>query len=381
MKKLNLIIYGVTGTIGSSTLSVINQNKHLFNIEGITCNRNLKKLLLIANRYKIKKIGFNANIEKLDKNKFKGFKVYDNITKFDNMVSNKTDVVIYAISGLSSLHLLLELLKKGKKIGIANKECIISYGKKIIKIANKYETDLIPLDSEHNSIYHLLKINSHDIKTVTLTATGGPFLNLSQNKLKLIKPHQALKHPIWKMGQKISIDSSTMMNKALEIIEAKYLFNLKDEQIDAVVHPQAIVHSLINYNNGASSALMYQPDMKVPISSLLLNFKQYSKKTKKVDLKTLSSLNFYPVDIKKFPAMKLVYEVMKMDGLAPNVFNYLNEILVQHFLDKKICFTDIIDLNKLNLELTFSKNSNIPNPKLEDIKNINSWIDKNIYIR
>ena len=130
MKKLNLIIYGVTGTIGSSTLSVINQNKHLFNIEGITCNRNLKKLLLIANRYKIKKIGFNGNIDELDKNRFKGFKVYDNISKFDNMVSNKTDVVIYAISGLSSLHLLLELIKKGKKIGIANKECIISYGKK-----------------------------------------------------------------------------------------------------------------------------------------------------------------------------------------------------------------------------------------------------------
>ena len=181
-------------------------------------------------------------------------------------------------------------------------------------------------------------------------------------------------------GKKISIDSATMMNKALEIIEAKYLFNLRNNQISAIIHPQSIVHAIINYKNGVSTALMYKPDMKVPISSLFFNFNEFSKKNKSIDVADLNKLEFFEIDESRFPAFTLVYDVLQNEGLYPNVFNYLNELLVDFFLKGKIKFTDIVDLNRKNMELIFKKNANLEDPSIKDIKNINNWIDKNICI-
>ena len=216
-------------------------------------------------------------------------------------------------------------------------------------------------------------------KSITITASGGPFINFNQNRLKKVTVSQAVKHPIWNMGKNNSIDSATMMNKALEIIEAKYLFNLDDDEISAIIHPQAIIHALINYKNGASTAILNKPDMRIPISSIFFDFNENLLTDNNFDLTRYPFLEFMPINKKKFPAIKIGYQVMKMGGLAPHVFNYLNELLVNLFIEKKIKFTDIVEYNELNLERVFKKNQNITNPKLNDIKKINNWIDHNLY--
>ena len=380
MKKINLVIYGATGSIGKSVLSIIKKNRDKFNIQGITCDKNYKKLIKIGNELSVKKIGFNKEIKKEIKELGK-FNVYHKIEKFHRIIDNNTDIIIFAITGLAGLDLISKLIKSGKKIGIANKECIISLGNNIPKIARSHSTELIPLDSEHNSIYHLLNNKYGEFESITITASGGPFRNMPRKNFNNISLDQALAHPIWRMGKKITVDSATMMNKALEIIEAKYLFDLEDGQINAIIHPQAIIHAIINYKNGISIALMNKPDMRIPISSLFFKFESYSKYNKQLSLVDHSNLEFFPIDPLKFPAIKLGREVMKMGGLAPNALNYLNEILVKHFLNGSIKFLDIVHLNEINLEKIFAKNSNIMNPKLIDIKNINSWIDKNLILK
>ncbi len=379
MKKINLVIFGATGSIGKSVLSIVRNNREKLNIQGITCNKNYSKLIKIGKEFNVKRIGINKNIKKNIK-ELNNFDVYQDIKTFDDLIDHKTDVIIFAISGLSGLDLILKLIKLGKKIGIANKECIISLGFNLMKLSKKYSTEIIPLDSEHNSIFHLLNNKFGSFKSITITASGGPFYELSKKSFKNISVEQALSHPVWKMGKKISIDSATMANKALEIIEAKYLFNLSDDQINALIHPQAIIHAMINYKNGITTALMNVPNMQTPISSLFFKFDSFDKLTKELNLLDYSVLEFKPIDDEKFPAMRLGREVMKMGGLAPNAFNYLNEILVQRFINGSINFTDIIYLNEINLEKIFAKNNNIMKPGLSEIKNINTWIDNNIYI-
>ena len=381
MKKINTIIYGATGSIGNSSLSLISKNRALINIEGITCNKNIEKLLKIAKLYKVKKIGFNANSTKYsEKYNLNEYEVFDDLSSFHKIISNKTDVVIFAINGLTCLDLLKKIIKTGKKVGIANKECIISLGNNFISLSKKYNSHVIPLDSEHNSIYHLLNNNSEKFKSITITATGGPFINFTKKQLNNVTLRQAVNHPVWKMGKKISINSATMMNKALEIIEAKYLFKLKENEINAIIHPQAIIHALINFENGISKAILNKPEMSIPISSLFFKFNQKLSINSSLDLTKHSPLQFINIDEKKFPAIKLGRFVLKCGGLMPHVFNLLNEMLVDQFIEKKIKFVDIVKLNEINLEKVFNKNSNILNPKYNDIKNINNWIDENLDI-
>ena len=381
MKKINLVIFGATGSIGQSTLAIVKKNPELFNIEGVTCNSKIKKLIKIAKEFNIKKVGFNSQKIKNKSEKISSrLEAYDNIKQFQEIITPKTDFIIFAISGLEGMNLLLQIVCLGKKIGIANKECIISLGKNLFNLANKYNTEIIPLDSEHNAIYHLSKYNNYTFNSVTITATGGPFRSLKLSKFKDITIKDALKHPVWKMGKKISIDSATMMNKALELIEATSFFDLSPEKVNAIIHPQAIVHAMINYNNGSTTALLSQPSMQIPIASLFFEFETYSKVNKVLDLKKIKNLEFYDIDNKRFPAIKLGYEVMNEGGLFPNTFNYINELLVNKFLNGSIKFTDIISLNRINLEKTFNKNSNIANPNINDINNINCWIDKNLFI-
>ena len=380
MKKINIIIYGATGSIGKSTLSIIRSNRDKFNVQGITCNKNYKKLIKIAEEFNVKKLGINKQIKCTTK-ELNDYKVYEDITSFSNICDSKTDVIIFAISTLAGLDLIHKLCKLGKKIGMANKECIISLGENLSKLAKKNSTTIVPLDSEHNSIFHLLNNNHGSFNSITITASGGPFRKLPLKSFNNISIKQALSHPIWKMGKKISVDSATMVNKALEIIEAKYLFDLDDDQIDAIIHPQAIVHAMVNYKNGITTALLNKPDMRIPISSLFFEFNHYSNKVKQLNLLEYSKLEFYPINASRYPAIKLGRDVMKIGGLAPNAFNYLNEILVSYFLKGVIKFVDITALNEINLEKIFSKNNNIMSPNLSDIKNINNWIDKNLYLR
>ena len=381
MKKINIVIFGATGSIGQSTLAIVKKNPELFNIEGVTCNSNIKKLIKIAKEFNVKKVGFNSQkIKNKSEKTLSRFKIYDDIKQFQEIITPKTDFIIFAISGLESMNLLLEIVRLGKKIGIANKECIISLGKNLFNLANKNNTEIIPLDSEHNAIYHLSKYNDYTFNSVTITATGGPFRSLKLSEFKDITIKDAVKHPVWKMGKKISVDSATMMNKALELIEAISFFDLSPNKVNAIIHPQAIVHALINYNNGSTAALLSQPNMQIPIASLFFEFETYSKVNEVLDLKKIKNLEFYEIDYKRFPALKLGYEVMNEGGLFPNTFNYINALLVNKFLNGSIKFTDIISLNRINLDKTFNKNSNIENPNIADIHNINCWIDKNLFI-
>ena len=380
MKKINLIIYGATGSIGGSVLSIVRSNREKFNVQGITCNKNYKKLIKIAEEFNVRKLGINKRIQSTVKELNK-YNVYEDIDTFSNIFDKKTDIIIFAISGLAGLDLIHKLCKSGKKIGMANKECIISLGKNLSKLAKKSCSIIVPLDSEHNSIFHLLNNDHGPFESITITASGGPFRKLPLKSFSGISIKQALSHPIWKMGKKISIDSATMVNKALEIIEAKYLFDLGDDQIDAIIHPQAVVHAMINYKNGITTALLNKPDMRIPISSLFFKFNSYSNKNSQLNLLEYSNLEFYEINLKRYPAIKLGKEVMRIGGLAPNAFNYLNEILVSYFLKGKLKFADITALNEINLEKIFSKNTNIMSPNLKDIKNINNWIDKNLYLR
>ena len=272
-------------------------------------------------------------------------------------------------------------MKSGKIIGLANKECIISLGPSLLSLAKRHKTKIVPLDSEHNSIYRLLESNQNKFKSITITASGGPFFNKKISFLKSVTPKQALNHPVWKMGKKISVDSATMMNKALEIIEAKYLFNLGITQINAVIHPESIIHAAINYYDDSSISLLSEPDMKIPISYLLKinesNNNNFDNIFEKLDKRSLS---FYKINPSKFPAIRLAYDVLKIGGLAPHIFNYNNELLVNHFLQKKIRFIDIVKYNEITLKTFLKNKKNIIHPNLKDLHNCSMWINKNIFL-
>ena len=379
---MKILLYGATGTIGDSVFEIVKQNKAKLKVIAATCDKNYKKLQKLKVNFAIKKIGIN-NINSAEKYKIK-YKSSKNLLigndNFSKLITKEVDIIILAINGLSPLNICFDIVKSGKIIGLANKECIISLGPRLISLAKRYKTKIIPLDSEHNSIHRLLETNNKKFKSITITASGGPFLLKNNSFLKKVTPAQAIKHPIWKMGKKISVDSATMMNKALEIIEAKHLFNLKNSQINAIVHPESTIHAAINYFDSSSISLLYEPDMKIPISYLLgINNKNVNYESIFHSLNK-KHLTFRSIDKVKFPAIKLVYKVLEMGGLAPHIFNYNNEVLVNHFLRKKIKFLDIVKFNEITLEEFFKNNKNIINPNLKDIHNTSMWINKNIFL-
>ncbi len=380
---MRVLLYGATGTIADSVFKIVKNNQNKLKVIAATCDTNFKKLEKLKINYNIKKIGIN-NFKSAEKYRLlygnkKGHLLVGN-QNFSKLITKDIDIIIFAISGLDALNISYEIMKSGKTIGLANKECIISLGPRLLSLAKRYKTKIVPLDSEHNSIYRLLETNNNKFKSITITASGGPFFKKKISFLNSVTPNQALKHPIWKMGKKISVDSATMMNKALELIEAKYLFNLRNNQINAIIHPESIIHAAINFYDNSSIALLNKPDMKVPISYLFkLNnngdeneniFQQLDKK----------SLTFNKINQKQFPAIKLAYKVMEIGGLAPHVFNYNNEILVNHFLRMKIRFTDIVKYNEITLHKFLKSNKNIIRPNLNDIHNCSIWINKNIFL-
>ena len=381
MKKTNILIFGATDSIGESVLSLVRNNKEKFNIIGMTCNDNIQQLKILAEEFNTTNLGIATYKKEINYNKlFPKKKLFFSIDEFKELIIDNIDIIIFAISGTSILRLSLEIAKSGKIIGLANKECIISLGHIFINIAKSHNTKIVPLDSEHNAIYQILNRDDFLFKTITITATGGPFLNRRIEDLKNIKAKEAIQHPVWKMGKKISIDSATMMNKGLEVIEAKYIFDLDIEKINILVHPQAIVHGLVTYMDNSIISFMSNPDMRIPISNLLFPNKKVDLDDLYLDLSKVKTLNFYEVDRNKFPAINLVKEVMYQGGLAPNGMNYINDKLVNLFLLNRIGFLDIVNYNIATLEKFFSKNSNIEKPSIDDIINFNKWIDSNIYL-
>ncbi len=379
---MNVLIFGATGSIGDSFFSIVRKNKSKINVVGATCNKRIKKLSKLCDEFKIEQVGienYNMYQKFTKKSKYPKKKILG-IKNFNKLINKNIDIIIFAISGLASLKLALDIAKSGKIIGLANKECIISLGKNFINLSNKSNSTIIPLDSEHNSIYRLIQSSNKIFHSITITASGGPFLNKSKSYLKTITTKEATSHPIWKMGKKISVDSATLMNKSLEIIEASILFNLSEKQIKAIIHPESILHASLNYDDGTSECLLSRPDMRISISSLFEEIDKKNFSNNFLDIRHMSQLTFRKIDVSQFPSIKLGYKVLKKGGLAPHIFNYNNDLLVNMFLKDKIKYLDIVRYNEITIDKFFKKNKNIKNPNYNQIINTSRWIEKNIYL-
>ena len=345
MKK-TISILGSTGSIGLSALKIIDKKRKMFKINLLSANKNFQLISNQIKKYKPKI--FIINDRKVFKKTLKKFKKRNGLkilSGFDFLnLKKKSDITISAIPGIAGLSPTIKMIGFSKKILIANKEAIICGWNLIKRKSEKYKTSLIPIDSEHYSILRLLENhNFNQIKKVYITASGGPFLKLKLSKFKNIKPKDALKHPKWKMGKKISIDSSTLMNKILELAEAQKLFNLSDKKVDIIIHPESLVHAIIQLKNGLTKFIYHKTSMIIPIANAIfeknLNIEEFynSKNNMK---KPIENLNFKKVDNKIFPMIKLKNKINKFPS-SSIIINASNEILVDQFLRKKIPFLSI----------------------------------------
>lgn len=373
MKK-SISIIGSTGSIGLSTLKII-EKKNIFKINLLSADKNLKLIVQQIKKYKPKYFVI-TNYPVYLKIKSFNFKSCKILYEFNlNVLNFKNDILVSAIPGIAGLKPTIDLLKFSKKLLIANKESIVCGWDIIKRIAKKYKTEIVPVDSEHFSLSKLIqKHKTKDIKKFYITASGGPFLNYSKNQFKDISPAQALKHPKWKMGKKISIDSATLMNKVLEVIEAQKLFSIPNEKIDIVIHPESLVHAIIELKNGLTEFIYHETSMIVPIANAIfdgnLTIKNFLN-SKNNFLK--STLNFKKIDKKKFPLIKLKNLANKYPS-APIIINAANEIAVDQFLNNKIPFLGISEIIMSILkDRNFKKNA-IKRPlNLDQIIKINNW--------
>ncbi|OFW85811.1 MAG: 1-deoxy-D-xylulose-5-phosphate reductoisomerase [Alphaproteobacteria bacterium RIFCSPLOWO2_01_FULL_40_26] len=353
MKK-KISIFGSTGSIGKNTIEVIKNSPDDFEIIALVAKNDVKTLisqaLLFKPRYVV--IENEKHFPKL-KSSLKNCEILCGWEAILEVAKIKCDLFVAAIVGFAGMLPTLNAIKAGSNIALANKESLVCAGKFLMDEAKKHKVKIIPVDSEHNAIFQIFENeNLAMIDDIVLTASGGPFFN-SKKDFRKISVAEALKHPNWKMGAKISIDSATMMNKGLEMIEAFHLFPLKKNQIKILTHPQSIVHGMVNYLDGSSLAMISLPDMKVPISYALTFPNRMKIRHQKLDLAKLQKLEFFAVDEKKFPAVRICREALEIDGSAPTVLNAANEIAVAKFLDGEItfdCISKIVEktLNKIS---------------------------------
>jgi len=366
MKK-GIAILGSTGSIGTQTLKVISKHKNLFSVEVLTANNNCDLLIEQAKKYKPNAVVI-VNRDKYDKVNSElsklGVKVYAGQKSLEQIVeSEKINIVLTALVGYSGLMPTINAIKLGKKIALANKETLVVAGDLITKLSKEYNAPIYPVDSEHSAIFQcLVGENNNAIEKIYLTASGGPFRGKKAAELKTITKKQALKHPNWSMGAKITIDSATLMNKGLEVIEAKWLFNLNKEQIDVVVHPQSIIHSAVQFEDGSIKAQLGIPDMKLPIQYALGFPNRLKNNFKRFSFFDYPNLTFEKADEKTFRNLSLAFRAMSKGGNSACILNAANEIAVEAFLNDKIGFLNMSDLIDNCLEkITFVKS-----PTIED---------------
>jgi len=382
MKK-NIAILGSTGSIGECLLKIVKSDLKSFNIVLLSSNKNYKKLFVQAKKFKVK------NVILTDKKTFEyvisnhknnRIRIYNDFNHLDKIIKNKIDYTMNSIVGLDGLDPTLKIIKYSKTIAIANKETIICGWNLIKKNLDKYRSKFIPVDSEHFSIWSVinLKKNFNDIEKIYLTASGGPFSNRKFNSLKNIKISQALNHPTWKMGKKITIDSATLINKVFEIIEAKKIFNINLNTLGILIHPSSYVHALIKFKNGLINIVAHETSMTIPIFNSLYWQTEKFLKTNSINLSKLNYLNVsYPKKL-NFPLVNLIKAIPKKDSLFETVLVSANDYLVNLFLDKKIYYIDII---KILLKICKMKKFTIykkiaPNTILEIIDTRNYTINE-----
>ena len=374
-----IAILGSTGSIGKSLLKIIEADRKSFKIILLTANKDYTSLIKQANKFNVKNIIItdqkNYNIAKL-KIKNKKIKIFNNYNQFKNIFKNKIDYAMSAITGLDGLKPTIDIIKYTKNIAIANKESIICAWDIIKTELKKNKTFFIPVDSEHFSIWYGLKdFNNSSIEKIYLTASGGPFYATPIKKLKNIKIKQALNHPNWKMGKKISIDSATMINKIYESIEAKNIFNIPYKKIEIIIHPKSYVHALIKFNSGPIKIIAHDTTMMIPIFNTLYLNSDKKIKSKELDFKTLNNLRFTKVNFKKYPMIKLIKYLPENSSLYETVIVSANDTLVNLFLKKKIKYLNIQkELFKLILSKEFIKYKKIVPQNVHEIMKLNEYV-------
>ena len=378
MKK-KIAILGSTGSIGKTLIEIIKKDKKNFDIILLTAYKNYNEILNQAKILNVKNliITNEKSFQKLKKKKLGNIKIFSNYNSFNNIFKKKIDYVMSSISGIHGLEPTIKIIKHTKKIAIANKESIICGWHLIKKDLKKYRTIFVPVDSEHFSIFYALQGNKiSNIDKIYLTASGGPLNNTPKERFKNIKISEAVKHPNWKMGKKISVDSATMMNKVFEIIEAKKIFDLRYDQLDVLVHPKSYVHAIIKFKDGMIKIIAHDTNMKIPIFNSLTDSQNKSIQTDKINIKNLNSLNFKKVNTNKFPSIKIIKRLQNEESLLETIIVLANDELVNFFLLKKLDFTDItLFLQKLiNMKEIINLSQKKPG-------NINSIISLNEIIR
>ena len=346
MKK-SISIFGVTGSVGNSTIELLRKNKSEFDLVSITCNEDIDKIISLAKEFdpKIVAIANEKKFKELKKNLPSHIKCLVGTEGICEAASYESDIVIASIVGLAGLRPLIESIKSSSIIAIANKECVVSAGSLIKKLAKKNDCKIIPIDSEHNAIFQILDGKSiDDVSKIFLTASGGPFYNFSEEDMKNITPKQAINHPVWKMGKKISVDSATLMNKGLEIIEAHYLFELPSESIDVIIHRQSIIHGLVLMKNGSLFGHFGRPSMLNPIDHALSWPEVKENKIDPISISDLNNLSVEIVDETKYKSISLSRLALEKGGNLPIFLNAANEIAVNAFLNNKIQFLDIVKI-------------------------------------
>ena len=353
MTQQVLTILGSTGSIGENTLDVVSRHPEKFRVFALAGHRQVDKLAAQCKQFRpeyavVGDAGHAAELEKKLKQESISTQVLYGVQALIDVASaDEVSGVMCAIVGAAGLPSALAAAKKGKTIYLANKETLVVSGALFMETACQNGATVLPIDSEHNAIFQVLprdytgRLNEHGINSIILTASGGPFLNTDLSTFDSITPEQAVKHPNWSMGRKISVDSASMMNKGLELIEAHWLFNCPPEKLEVVIHPQSVIHSMVRYRDGSVLAQLGNPDMRTPIAYCLGLPERIDSGVDELDFGALSALTFQKPDFDRFPCLKLAYQAMNAGGAAPCVLNAANEVAVAAFLDKRIKFTDI----------------------------------------
>ncbi len=372
MKK-NLVVLGSTGSIGKSLLNIIEKDKKNFDIILLSAYKNYKQLLKQTKKFKVKNVIINdeESFKKFKKyNKNKKLKIYKNFNNLKKIFTKKVDYTMSCIVGLDGLDPTYKIIKHTKKIAIANKETLICAWDLILRKLKKHKTKFVPVDSEHFSIWYALNENvDKNIKKIYLTASGGPLLNISKEKFDDLNINQVIKHPNWEMGKKISVDSSTMMNKVFEIIEAKNMFNIDYKKLNILIHPKSYVHAIIQFNGGMIKIVAHPTTMEIPIFNSLYNHDIKNFKTKNVDIDKLNNLNFTKINNKKFPLVNILKNLPNKNTLFETVLVSANDALVDLYLIKKINYSEII--HKM---LSITKNKEFIKMKKKSPKRISEII-------
>jgi len=376
MKK-KIAILGSTGSIGKTTINLIENNKKKFDVKFLSTNTKANILLKQAKKLKVKQvIIFNKHVYEKYKKRFNNnkIKIFSDLNKLKKEFNKKIHITVCGISGLAGLSPLLSAIEISKSVAVANKESIICGWPIIKKKLKKFKTSILPIDSEHFSIWKLTQnINLKDVDIIYLTASGGPFLNNKYPEIRNIEPKYALKHPNWKMGKKITIDSATMMNKVFEVIEANKLFNFDIEKIKILIHPSSHIHSIVKFKNGTVTMLAHETNMKIPIGNAIFDNFEYDKKFKEIDIKKINKMEFFKPKKKQFPTLKLIDMLKNNDSFLDIILISANDELVEYYLKGKIRYSDIyFYLNKILNTSIFKRKFK---KKQKTVKEINQVVE------